>query len=35
MNKVIDDLAKQNSSISVSRPASRLSWGIKVPDDNN
>jgi len=32
-NKVLADLAEQKGEISVSRPKSRLSWGIGVPND--
>ena len=34
-NKVLSDLAEQKFEISVSRPRSRLSWGIPVPDDDS
>ena len=32
-NKFMSDLADLNSEISISRPRSRLSWGIEVPED--
>lgn len=32
-NKVLSDLTDQKLEISVSRPQSRLSWGIEVPND--
>jgi methionyl-tRNA synthetase len=31
--KVLDDLERQNSEISISRPKDRLHWGIPVPGD--
>jgi len=31
--KVLEDVEKQNSEISISRPRDRLSWGIPVPND--
>lgn len=35
-NKVLSDLEDQKlTEISVSRPKTRLSWGIEVPDDNS
>jgi methionyl-tRNA synthetase len=30
---LLDDLEKQNSEISISRPSDRLHWGIPVPSD--
>ena len=32
-NQVSAELKAHKSTISVSRPASRLQWGIRVPDD--
>lgn len=34
-NKVISDLLDSKDEISVSRPKSRLSWGIEVPEDDS
>ena len=34
-NKVLADLAEEKFDISVSRPRSRLNWGIEVPEDEN
>ncbi len=31
--KVLEDIEKQHSEISISRPSDRLSWGIPVPND--
>lgn len=33
LSKLLDDLEKQNSEISISRPSDRLHWGIPVPND--
>jgi len=33
LKKVLEDLEKQHSQISISRPAERLTWGIPVPKD--
>ena len=32
-NKLLDDLEQRGLEISVSRPTSRISWGIQVPGD--
>ena len=34
-NRVLNELTDMKPEISVSRPAERLHWGIKVPDDNS
>jgi len=32
---VLEDIEKQNSEISISRPSDRLNWGIPVPKDSS
>ncbi|CDW80999.1 methionyl-trna synthetase [Stylonychia lemnae] len=34
-NKLLDELHTRKSDISVSRPTSRISWGLKVPNDGS
>lgn len=34
-NKLLDEIDNRKSEISVSRPTSRISWGLKVPNENS
>jgi len=34
-NKVLQELEQRKAEISVSRPSERISWGIKVPQDES